>query len=227
MQHTIEVELKFHIIDSEKLLAFLAPYAPTKKAHTQIDIYHDTPQGALFKRGIFMRTRNGKQVDIKFNREDVFENASIGVKKGHCEEYTFPFPFDPSTQTSFAKLTQSLDLKQSANLNFQDFLRENNFDFEVPIQKTRQTYQLTPEILLCMDRVENLSTFIEIETLVHTPEEVAPALTKLKNILPAQLTSSPLTTGYVSLMWRKLNFEVYMHGKYLATEDLKVERPTK
>ncbi len=86
----IEVELRYTIENVDKLRQFLDTKIPLSKKY-QIDVYYDTDQADLYKQGLFIRTRNNKTLDFKFNKEDFFGKKRFGAHT-HCSEYTYDLP---------------------------------------------------------------------------------------------------------------------------------------
>ena len=75
---SIEIELRYEVLDGVKLQPFIQKLT---LLHTKrvFDVYLDTPGGDLRRRGIFVRIRDNKKLDIKFNRA-CLHDATLGAQ---------------------------------------------------------------------------------------------------------------------------------------------------
>src|SRR5262245_42734712 len=93
MGRSIEIELKFEILDAPQVQAFVQDLSLL--GHKRIvDVYLDTPAGVLFKQGIFIRVRDGQKLDIKFNQEDMAKGLDEKPEHTHCDEVSCPLPLN-------------------------------------------------------------------------------------------------------------------------------------
>ncbi|MBL7169473.1 MAG: CYTH domain-containing protein [Candidatus Aenigmarchaeota archaeon] len=204
----IEVEFRFKIEDEEKVKEFLAKLNSIKKIQ-QKDVYFDTKNGDLFKRGIFVRLRNDNTLDLKFNLEDK-EN-----KHEDCSEYSFTLPLsDPEKLTRVCKI---LDLKSPETVSLENFLEENNLkEFEI-IDKIREKFS-DGEFTFCLDDIKGFGKFLEIESVVSEGTD----LDELKKRMIERVSIfNPkfLPTGYIELFVKEKDFNLYKQGRYLLEED--------
>src|SRR5207247_1690125 len=91
MSRSIEVELRFRIQNPEEIKIFVKNLKVIEEKRI-VDVYLDTEDGELFKRGIFIRLRNGKKIDIKFNKEEVYKSLDEHIEHTHCDEVSHPLP---------------------------------------------------------------------------------------------------------------------------------------
>ena len=111
MNH-IEIELRYEVLKPEQLTSFLAPFEKLHQKH-DVDIYLDNPQAMLYQKGIFIRIRNEKKLDIKFNRATL-DNPDLAIQD-YCEEHSFALPLQEKDLVKLNELLVSLDLKPTGN----------------------------------------------------------------------------------------------------------------
>ena len=105
-----EVELKFQVLDKIQLEKFLKNLKFLKRERIT-DIYLDTKDANLYKKGIFIRIRNENKLQIKFNPLDVSNKNKIS-KHEVCLEYSFDLPLLEEDIIKLNKVLTSLGLKQ-------------------------------------------------------------------------------------------------------------------
>ncbi len=210
----IEVELKFQVGKKERLEAFLNGLQSHGEKRV-VDDYYDTPSGELFQRGIFLRIRDGKQVDFKFNLDDISEGA--GNAHEYCDEYTYRLPLEQSHFGEFTKVCKMLNLKAPDKPDFQEFCEANGFVKSMTIDKLRRKYT-TDTFEISVDDVKDLGEFVEVEYEGKEGEDYEPIKRKILELVEP-LEVKLITTGYNEVYWRKHNFDLYLKGKYLLDED--------
>jgi len=104
---TIEIELKYEILDINLLNSFLQTLECQKTQSTR-DVYFDTPQGTYFKKGVWIRNRNNKSLDFKFNRAGLLDQSQ--PMTAFCEEHSFQVPLASSDRERLAALCDFLQL---------------------------------------------------------------------------------------------------------------------
>ena len=222
MIKNIEVELKFQILDDLQIRNFTKQLSFIEKRHI-VDVYLDTESAQLYKKGVFIRIRNNKKLDFKFNPED-WENPNKFSDHTHCDEYSFPFPLRPSAKNKINKILNILQLNCISRSHIDELKKANRLVDSVTIDKKREIYQ--DEIFLySYDKVKELGTFLEIE---HHAKE-ADNLDEIKKQMRERLKDLNLkliTTGYNELYWKKNNFDIYLSGRFLLDEDYKKYRPS-
>lgn len=213
----IEIELRYEVSDLVKLNLFTEKLNFLKKKQ-DIDIYFDTNQADLLSKGIFIRMRNGRSVDIKFNRECI--NDPLLPMQPYCEEYVFAYPIIEQEYSRFNEIIISLDLKAVAFSDsfFENFKSVNKLVEHYRIEKTRTEY--TSDIFtIAIDEVKNLGTFLEIECMAETKDNVKDIEAKMKQFIEP-LMLKPFKTGYGTLYLRKNNFDHYLKSRFILKEDL-------
>ncbi len=213
---SIEIELRYEVIDVAPLQQFAAMLTFIKKRH-DIDVYFDTDQADLLSKGIFIRIRNGVSLEIKFNR-DCINNPDLPMQS-YCEEHVFAFPIIDSDVVRFNDLVVTLDLK---SLHFHDnffeqFKKQNNLAEHYRVDKQRIEYRYD-QFTIAIDEVKELGTFLEIECMAHNTDELSSIETAMKEFI-APLSLKPFKTGYGTLLLRKHNFAQYLKSRFILPED--------
>lgn len=212
--NTIEIELRFEVINHEQLTEFLAPLQQLHRKQ-DVDVYFDNEQGMLYQKGIFIRTRNGKKLDFKFNRATL-ENPDLAIQD-YCEEHSFALPLQESDLKKINELLVSLNLKPAATANLDAIKEANNFIDYYTVDKVRTSYA-HKAFTICSDEVADLGTFLEIELMAKTAENLEAVKQEMELFL-AGLQLRPLRTGYGTLLLRKNNFAQYLQGRFILEED--------
>lgn len=146
MKEDIEVELKFQILDEQQTMDFLENLSFISEKRV-VDVYLDTKDANLFKKGFFVRIRDNKTLDFKYNLEDI-EN-----KHEHCEEHSFSLPLTIDSLDSLNRVCKILGLAEIKNPALEELLTENNFINSMIIDKTRKTYK-DEDFVFCFDGVK-------------------------------------------------------------------------
>lgn len=213
MNH-IEIELRYEVLKSEQLTSFLAPFEKLHQKH-DVDIYLDNAQAILYQKGIFIRIRNEKKLDIKFNRATL-DNPDLAIQD-YCEEHSFALPLQEKDLVKLNQLLVSLDLKPTAIADLEQFEAINNFIEHYRVDKIRTSYK-HDSFTICMDEVKDLGTFLEIELMANTIEDLAAVKQQMQHLIK-ELDVAPLKTGYGTLLLRKKDFEHYLMGRFVLEED--------
>lgn len=210
----IEIELRYEVPESQRLEAFLAPLKKLHQKH-DIDVYLDNEQAMLYRKGIFIRTRNGKKLDIKFNRATL-EDPSLAIQD-YCEEHTFVLPLQEGDLKRLNTVLLSLELKPVAVADFEQFMHVNSFAEHYVVDKMRTSYR-HESFTICLDEVADLGMFLEIELMADTADDLSVVKRSMQQLI-AGLDLTPLKTGYCTLLLRKKNFEHYLLGRFILEED--------
>jgi len=221
MKENIEVELKFQILDEDQINKFLKnlKFIDTKRV---VDVYLDTKEGDLYKKGIFIRIRDDKKLEIKFNLV-AFQNQNGLSRHEECNEFSFSLPPSKDSVDSINKICRTLNLKKIAIPSIEELKNKNNLIDSMIIDKVRRKYT-DSKFEYSFDDVKGLGKFIEIEFSASKEDN----LEIIKNEMREKLKSLKLkliTTGYNEVYWRKYNFDLYLQGRYLFEEDYKKYRP--
>lgn len=206
----IEVEFRFEVNDENKVRDFLNRLAFLGKTQ-QKDIYFDTETGDFFKRGIFIRSRNGKSLDFKFNLEDSKN------KHEECDEHSFSLPMSEDDLERLNKVCNRLGLEPLNVASLESLMEINKLKEFVIIDKTREKFK-DDEFVFCLDDVKGFGKFLEIETMASQDSN----LEELKKRMVERVKDfNPkfLPTGYIELFVKKKDPNLYKQGRYLLHED--------
>ena len=211
---TIEIEQKFEVLDETALAPFLASIKPDGTIHT-IDSYLDTTDAALLNRGIWIRIRDTKKLEFKFNQACI-DNPTLGMQS-YCEEHAFTLPFTATDTDRLNALNTRLNLVPINQADFDGYLQANKLSPHRIIDKMRTTYQID-DFSIMIDVVANLGTFLEIELMACSAENVT-AVEQRMALLLAGLPLKRVKTSYDTLLLRKQNFDVYLKSRFVLEED--------
>lgn len=214
MNKTIEIELRYEVMDRQQILAFLSCAKLLNIKH-DVDIYLDTPNRNLWKRGIFIRIRNEKKLDIKFNRE-CFLNTTID-HLDYCEEHSFALPLKDQDLDKINELLVSIDLLPIKAADFVAFKSANKLEEHYVIDKVRSSYNYK-SFTIGLDEIADLGTFLEIELMAYTADGLEKVKQEMQFLL-FDLKLKPIGAGYSSLMLKKNDFDCYVQGRYALKED--------
>ncbi len=210
----IEIELKYEVLNPTELDTFTSTL--TKRSTKRvIDHYLDTPRFDLIKKGVYVRVRNQKQFDIKFNRE-CLNDPTLDLQP-YCEEYSFELPLQVEDLNALKSTALTVGLKPLETADFSQFLLVNNLSTSRIVDKVRTSYTLG-DFTLVIDTVAKLGIFLEIELMADSKKNIDTITTKMKELL-LPLSLKPLSTGYDSLILRKNNFEEYLQSRFILEED--------
>jgi len=208
---TYEVELKFKVADRVLLENFLKDGLKQSEKVRAVDVYFDKKDTAFFLRGIFIRVRDEKLLEFKFNPEDFKHEFAI--------EKSFELPLRENKVGSFNQLLSLLGMKQLSpgQSSLESFLKLNDLHEFVRIEKTRTVFIKGP-FTFCLDEVRNLGQFVEIECRANEEAKVPELVSSIKE-LAKKLKLKPINVGYVELYLRKYNYELYKQGLYILDTD--------
>lgn len=209
-----EIELRYQILDESGLADFTESLT-FLHAKQILDIYLDTPQADLIRQGIYLRIRDYKKIDIKFNRA-CLTNPSLELQP-YCEEYSFLLPFSVDDAAKFNSVNFDLGLQPADTLA--EYMEINNLIQHRTVDKIRMSYS-TQDFIIVVDNVKGLGNFLEIEIMSSNTDNIDLITNQMKAIL-APLYLKPLKTGYDSLILRKQNFSQYLQGRFILEEDKK------
>ena len=206
----IEVEFRFAVDDENETRGFLDGLEFLGRTR-QKDVYFDTRSGEFFKRGVFIRTRNGKTLEFKFNLEDA-EN-----RHEDCEEHSFPLPMPADVLERLGKVCKRLGLDAPDVPDAERLMQMNGLGEFVTIDKTRERFR-EGEFVFCLDDVKGMGKFLEIESMAQQGID----LDGLKKRMAERVKIFRprfLPTGYIELFVRRKDFDLYKQGRYLLEED--------
>jgi len=210
----LEIELRYEVADQLALQNFVDRLQKigTKRV---VDVYLDTPDAHLLKRGIYIRIRDNKKLDIKFNRE-CLTNPDLEIQ-AYCEEYSFVLPLQADHMAKFQEVNTDLGLKVPTTPDLVWYQSANNLIEHRIVDKVRTTYR-HDDFLIMLDEVKNLGSFLEIELMADTAEDIEAVKVRMLKTLEG-LPLKPFKTGYDSLILKKQNFAQYVQGRFALKED--------
>lgn len=202
-----EYEIKSKI--SDELRAKICSEFPAPHSSEQIDEYFDTANADLFQKGVFIRNRENRHLDIKYNPNLLDSSHTF------CDEYRFNYDLSKSDSQSILDFLQGVGLQidvEPISGNIHEVLSSYGLSSFVTIKKERQNIPIGSGVECVIDDIDDLGSFIEIE--VNT-ESNLPLLDAW--IRKFELKNIPI--GYVELWLRKNNMALYLKGRYLLSED--------
>lgn len=210
-----ELELKFQVLNKEQLNNFLGKLKFLKRVSTK-DVYLDTKDANLYKKGIFVRIRDGSKLQIKFNYSDIINQNKLSMHE-ICSEYSFNLPLSKNDVEKLNEVLKILSLNQISSSSIHELKERNSLVDSIVIEKEREIFT-DGKFLITVDKVKDLGTFLEIEAKVKDDEDVEEIKKEMLNLVK-NLDLKRITTGYNELWWRKHDFNVYLQGRYLLEED--------
>ncbi len=212
MSNPIEMEKKFQVLHSN-LDEFLKNkhFISSKRV---VDQYLDTPGGLFYQDGIFIRVRNEKSLDVKFNPDH------LGVKNvtDHtvCHEYNMALPFEFSSIHVFETLEKMIPIKCPTPYTYDEFLKVNNLQTLVTLDKNRKAYE-DNTFIIAVDEFADFGTFLELEAKNNDmPKEVF--LDEVEKATKG-MEIKEFNSGYIELRLRNINESLYLKGKYLVDQE--------
>lgn len=217
MEKSIEVELKYQVMNKAELSTFLKNLK-LKNQKTVKDIYLDTNDGDLFKRGIFIRIRNNTSLDFKFNLAEVQKKITdMPFDHSHCDEYTCSVPLPKDALPELNTISVLLGMKKVKKASLSEFMAENSLIESVKVDRKRAIYT-AGKFDIVIDIVKGLGDFLEIEYMTSDVKNLENVKDEMREYLK-EYNLKYINTGYNELYWRKHNFKLYLEGKYLLDED--------
>lgn len=169
------------------------------------DMYYDTPIWDLLRRAVFVRIRNGRQLEFKYNE-------AIDPEHRQANERVFPLPSSPAEMDRMNALFSSFLPAWLPASSFEEARQLNNLGEMVTIDNTRQAYA-GEHIALSIDHVEGLGDFLEIETNCEEGTDTSQAQARLHAFV-SDLPVQHIKVGYVELWLAKHNPAAYQAGRY-------------
>lgn len=202
----IEVELKFELAPDSRsrLEEYLATMRLARRLHNS-DTYYDTPAFELLSQAVFVRVRNRQRLEFKFNEQAAREHIQ-------CTERAF----------SLAPQARQLEEMNSLFSGFlpcwrvagtvSDALRQNDLVELARIENRRVEYTYE-NLLVCVDQVEGLGDFLEIEVQCEEGSETNQAIAQVQAFATG-IAARQVHIGYVELWLQKHHPRAYRQGKY-------------
>lgn len=177
--------------------------------HNQ-DIYYDTPVWDLLRRGVFVRVRNDKRVEFKFNE-------GLTPEHGQVHERVFPLTADPVQAKKIHTLFASFLPTWTPAASFVETIQQNGLVELVTIDNTRESF-VSADFALSIDHVAGLGNFLEVETHCEEGADTDQAQARLQAFV-TDLHVRHIKVGYVELWLYKYNPAAYSAGKYHLPEE--------
>src|SRR5579859_5502889 len=165
----IEVELKFAMSPDSRarLETYLGTIGCPCRLHNS-DIYYDTSSFDLFSQAVFVRVRNQQRLEFKFNEQAAPEHIS-------CVERAFSLAPGPQQVEEMNSLFAGFLPGWRAAGAVGNALSENGLVELVRIENRRVEY-IYENLVVCVDHVEGLGDFLEIETQCAEESETRQAI---------------------------------------------------
>jgi adenylate cyclase class IV len=202
----IEVELKFEIAPAARssLAEHLATIGPALRVQNT-DTYYDTPAFDLLSQAVFVRVRNQKRLEFKFNEQAA--PAHI-----HCTERVFSLAPEPRQAEEMNNLFSGFlpDWRRAGTVN--KAIQKNGLIELARIENHRIEYA-SENLVVCVDQVEGLGNFLEIETQCEEESEIDQAVSRVR-AFASGMVARQVHIGYVELWLQKYHQHAYQQGKY-------------
>jgi adenylate cyclase class IV len=217
MNQNIEVELRGQILDENQIEPFVEKLEFIGEKHI-VDVYLDNAEtNDWYAKGVFIRIRNDKKIDFKFNIDDFLnEEVSENNKEHtHCEEYSYSLPLE---NLDINKVCDVLYLEKIDQPDLDSFLKKNNLSESYRLDKVRKTYK-HEKFEIMIDDFGDFGKFVEIEALANSEDDLE-SLKKEMDKFISDLNVKKNGVGYCELYLRKYNFDLYKKGKYKLQQDM-------
>lgn len=202
----IEVELKFAITPDSRagLETYLGSAGCAHRLHNS-DIYYDTSSFDLFSQAVFVRVRNRQRLEFKFNEQAAPEHL-------FCTERAFPLTARRGRVAAMNSLFAGFLPRWQAAPTIGEALSKNGLVELARIENSRAEYRYE-NLVVCVDHVEGLGDFLEIETQCEVESETPRAIEQVQ-AFAAGLDARQVHIGYVELWLQKYLPRAYRQGKY-------------
>jgi adenylate cyclase class IV len=202
----IEVELKFEITPAAwpQLEQQLATMQFVRQLRNS-DLYYDTADFDLLSQAVFVRVRNQARLEFKFN-----ERAAPAHT--HCTEQAFSLAPEPGQVAQMNALFSRFLPGWRRAMTVHEALAHNSLREVAQIENHRTQYAWE-DLIVCLDRVEGLGDFLEIEMQCREERETHQALAQLERVAVG-FALRPVRVGYVERWLQKHNPQAYLRGNY-------------
>jgi adenylate cyclase class IV len=208
----IEVELKFELTSGSwsQLQAQLSaiPLVSLVGRVDDVDTYYDTASFDCFRQAVFLRLRNQTRLEIKFHEDDDPDHM-------RSTERVFPLESGPQLVKEMNALCAHFIPTWRVVNSVAEAIRANNLVELARIRKQRTQYTYK-DLILCLDRVEGLGDFFELETHGQEGTDNNQAIARLQSFaqMLTQADLRPVRIGYVEMWLRQHHPRLYHQGKY-------------
>jgi adenylate cyclase class IV len=175
----------------------------------------DTSDGLSYQDGIFIRLRNGKSLDFKFNPDHL--GANNVNEHVTCHEYNVALPFQNPSAHVFETLAKMIPIKCPEPYTYEEFLKINNLKTLLILDKKRATYE-DDLFVIAVDEFADFGIFLELEAKDNNMQKEA-FLSEVANATKGMKVTE-FNSGYIELRLRQINEQLYLKGKYLIDSDV-------
>jgi adenylate cyclase, class 2 len=202
----IEVELKYQL--NPALSAQLQEQLQQMSFRDAVDnhdMYYDTPAFDLLQHAVFVRVRNKRELQFKYNE---------AADKAHTQsiERSFTLEPDSASLTSMNALFAHFLPRWLPASSFAQAIGLNNLIELASIRNKRKIYT-QDNMIVSVDEVEELGSFLEVEAQYEEGKDTTSPLATLQ-AFAARFKLQPVRIGYVELWLRSHNPQAYLLGKY-------------
>jgi adenylate cyclase class IV len=202
----IEVELKFELLPTSwpQLEEQLTTMQLTRRMRNS-DTYYDTAGFDLLRQAVFVRVRNQMHLEFKFNEQ---------AAPAHIQSTERVFSLVPEPRQAEemnALFSRFLPQWRPAD-TVKEALQQNGL-IELAVIENRRVQYRYDDLVVCVDRVEGLGDFVEIETQCEEGSDTQQAIAKMHRFA-AGFAARQVRVGYVELWLQKHRPRAYQRGKY-------------
>jgi adenylate cyclase, class 2 len=202
----IEVELKFAFPHASRarLETHLGVFGRARRLRNS-DIYYDTSSLDLLSQAVFVRVRNRRRLEFKFNEQAAPEHL-------FCTERAFSLNAAPGQVAEMNRLFAGFLPNWRPAHTVSEALHEHSLVELACIENSRAEYR-HENLVVCVDHVEGLGDFLEIEMQCEVESEVPRAIEQVQ-AFAAGVEARQVHVGYVELWLQKHLPRAYRQGKY-------------
>lgn len=191
----------------ERLQAYLRDREPDG-IMVNDDRYYDTPEATLYEQAVFARVRaNGTTRTLQFK----FDEPGSDQQHIRCTERAFPLSEEPLPDGVHALFAHFLPAWKPAS-SWSAVCVANHLGELTRICNTRHLYHLE-QMTLCLDHVEEVGLFVEVEVLCEEGEDTQQARARVRQFVE-RIGGIPLSAGYVELALQRNKPAIYARGRY-------------
>ena len=202
----IEVELKFELPPTSwpQLEERLATMHLTSRKRNS-DTYYDTAGFDLLSQAVFVRVRNHMQLEFKFNEQAVPAHIQ-------STERVFSLVPEPRQAEEMNALFSRFLPLWRPTATVKEALQQNGLVELAHIENRRVQYR-HDDLVVCLDQVEGLGDFVEVETQCEEGSDTHQAVAQLY-CFASGFAARQVRVGYVELWLQKHHPQAYQKGKY-------------
>jgi adenylate cyclase class IV len=202
----IEVELKFVLPPDARarLETYLVAFGRPRRLRN-LDIYYDTSSLDLLSQAVFVRVRNRRRLEFKFNEQAAPEHL-------FCTERAFSLAAGPGQVAEMNRLFAGFLPDWWPAHTISEALHEHGLVELACIENSRNEYR-HENLVVCVDHVEGLGDFLEIEMQCEVESEIRGAIERVQ-AFAAGVEAWQVHVGYVELWLQKHLPCAYRQGKY-------------